>query len=426
MSQSSHIIAKDAALIATFYGNRGKLRPLLKRLQDGFAPLTEHAPNLWLHEPKQISLSLFDSAAAQDTSIIQLTLTPPAGVEVQKGWAAMGWRLGKVLDQEDQEAYLSQVWGYTLVYQALIAAESWHLVENQDETALDELFARVHRLHVISSEPPARLAHSVVQSGQLWLTRVPLEQDGLEADTIYIALAPSETAERQLVQKILVGPNAMLLMPDLIAHKGYHQRRQYRQDDIKERYEKATNDLFKETADLLAHRESKKRHHLEQLTQKYKKFLSTVPRLEGLRISMERQLYNFELSQAQSRLGNILTFHHSYLHTTRQELNLLVAKGKETLDVTKTTTELVQARLDEAKETRQQQIEILLAIIGSAFAITQLLDRTLTSALYTYITAIPTNPKQDILLLGSIQTGITLVIALAFGALVWLWLRQSK
>ena len=165
MSQSAHIIAKDAALIATFYGNQGKLQPLLKRLRDGFAPLKEHAPNLWLHEPKQISLRLFDPPAAQDTSIIQLTLTPPAGVEVQEGWAAMGWRLGKVLDQEDQEAYLSQVWGYTLVYQALIATESWHLVENQDEAGLDELFARVRRLHVISSEPPARLAHSVVQSG---------------------------------------------------------------------------------------------------------------------------------------------------------------------------------------------------------------------------------------------------------------------
>jgi len=416
MSQSSHIIATDAALIATFYGNRGQLQPLLERLREGFAPLTEHAPNLWLHEAKQISLRLFELAVAQDTYIIQLTLSPPA--DAQDGWAAMGWRLGKVLDQE---AYLSQVWGYTLVYQARVAAESWHLVEKQDQTALDALFAGVRRLHVVPTEPPARLAHSSVSGSALWLTRVPLEQDGLDADTIYVALTPSEAAERQLIQKILVGPNAMLFLPDLIAHKGYHQRRQYRQGDIKERYEQAAETLFNETTHLLAHRGSKKEHNLEQLTQKYEDFLSAVPRLESLRISLERQLYNFELLQTQSTLGDILTFHHSHLRTTRQELNLLVAKGKETLDVTKTTTDLVQARLDEAKETRQQQIEILLTIIGSAFAITQLLDRALTGALYTYFTTIPTHPQQDILLLGLMQIAITLAIALAFGAIVWLW-----
>ena len=421
MSQPSHIIAKDAALIATFYGDRGQLYSLLKRLQEGFAPFIEHAPNLWLHETKQISLRLFDPPVAPDTSIIQLTLSLPT--EAQDGWAVMGWRLGQVLDQE---AYFSNVWGYSLIYQARVAAESWPLVENQDDAALDYLFVGARRLHVMPTEPPARLAHSVVQGGELWLTRVPLQQDGLDADTIYVALAPSEAAERQLIQKILVGPNAMLLMPDLVAHKGYHQRRQYRQNDIKKRYQEASDTLFEETTFLLAQRKANKRHNLEQLTLKYEEFLSTVPRLEGLRISLERQLYNFELLQAQSRLGDLLTFHHSYLRTTRQELNLLVAKGKETLEVSKTTTDLVQARLDEAKETRRQQIQILLAIIGSAFAITQLLDRDLTSALYTYFTSIPTHPEQDIIFLALMQIAITLVIALAFGCFVWLWPRRAK
>ena len=146
-------------------------------------------------------------------------------------------------------------------------------------------------------------------------------------------LAPSEEEERQLVQKVLVGEQAMLFLPDLIAHKGYQQRREYRQGNIKTRYEAAADSLFRETTSLLAQKESQQRPSLDALAQQYETFLAVVPQLETLRLSLARQLYNIEQFEGRTAFGEILTYHHHYLRATRQELNLLIAKGKTTRPV---------------------------------------------------------------------------------------------
>ena len=79
--------------------------------------------------------------------------------------------------------------------------------------------------------------------------------------------------------------------------------------------------------------------------------------------------------------------------------------------------DLVQTRFGKAKG----QIETLLAIMATAFAVPQILDRKLTSALLSNI-GITTNPQEDVILLGIIQTLVTI----AFALLVRWWMERRR
>ena len=97
-----------------------------------------------------------------------------------------------------------------------------------------------------------------------------------------------------------------------------------------------------------------------------------------------------------------------------------MGKGEDTLQVSKSAIDFVQTRLDKAKDAHQQQIETLLAVIGAAFALPQILDRELISALISAMTGIAS--EGHTLLLGGIQFIVTILFALA----VAMMLKRSR
>jgi hypothetical protein len=201
--------AGAAALIATFYGPRGQLQALFERLDAG--------------ETKSL-LRHFEPPVAPDSSVVQLALNEPGSAA--PAWQALRSRLE---DKLDEEPTLRQIWGYTLIYQANLD------LDLADDAVLTDLLPATRPFQAATTAAPTPVASAEVIGGMLWLLEVPLQGDGLQAATVHLAIGPSEP-ENRLVREVLYGPSVNLLMPDLIAHKGYHQIRQYRLDRLHDQY----------------------------------------------------------------------------------------------------------------------------------------------------------------------------------------------
>ncbi len=418
MTPPPTIPTKDPALIATFYGPRGELTPLIEWLQNGLGLTDGQRPDILTF------CRLLQPAAAHDTDVVEVAIST-TGDTAEAMWPAFCARLQRVLDEARK---IEHIWGYKLIYQAVVTEEGWlseaQLEEEATQEGLRRLFAHARRLHdgndSNDSDVTYPLATSNVGSGHLWLTHLPLTEDGFNAATVYVALC-SAASEDAFIEEVLLGVNARLLMPDLIAHKAYHQRRQYRQGNLKERIEQAADHMQGTTMSLLSSDSTQFNHQaqLQQLTHDYYQFYPVVLSLNELHISLQRHQHNFELWQPRSELGDINQFHHSHLITTLEELHLLINKSQNTLDAAKSTVEALQTQLHDAQATRQQHIETLLAFVGTAFAITQILDRDFTSAILAQMN-IATNTETDVFFLGTMQIVITLLLT----GLIWLWIRR--
>ncbi|MGB0387567.1 MAG: hypothetical protein ACPGWR_22335 [Ardenticatenaceae bacterium] len=408
--QEPDFLANKPSLLATFYGQRGKLSLLVDRLVKSLG-LQLKMPNHWEHDERLIFLRHFEPQAAHDAAVVQLALSAPG--KVIDAWATMCWRLGRELDYE----CFKHVWGYSLLYQAVLADGV-----SLDEPGLRELVSNVRRLQGDFSARAPILAQTEVPGGQLWLTRVPLDGDGVKAATVYVALGTAE-GESQLLRRVLLGPHAKLLMPDLIAHKGYQQVRQYRKNNMKYRYEEAAQALRQTTnallSDVTTRQDSSK---LYTLTHDYKGFLTIVPRLEELHSSLAKQVHNYEWWQKRLEMSDVLDFHHYHLNNAKQELHLLISKGKDTLEAAKITVDMVQTNLDRQQAQRDQRLQTILSVIGTALAVPQLLDREVIAALLHWAFALlqlPLPPEgYSTLLLFAIQATITTLIALFVGLIV--------
>jgi hypothetical protein len=177
--------------------------------------------------------------------------------------------------------------------------------------------------------------------------------------------------------RTIFGPRAALLMPDVIAHKGYHQMRQYRSGDLQPKY---TNSLavFREATDRLL---SDLRWHavktdaLEDLADAYKGLISAVAKLDELRISMTRQVHNYAWWRARFEGSGIMEYHRNHLETARLELELMTSEGRDALVVADTAMSMARVELDRRQMSRQRQIGILLAVIGVGLSAPTMIDR---------------------------------------------------
>lgn len=202
-------VADEAALIATFYGRRDKMSEAT-------------IPDVW-HDPENNKfLYRFDPPAAHDTTIIQLALNIAGSADT--AWETARQRLESLLDTTNLPRLW---WGYTLTYQAIVAPGVGA------DFALGKLQPSIRRLH--SSESLQPLAQANMSGGKVWLLDIPTHGGGLEAATVYVALSQPDK-EEELV-KAIYGPDAGLLMPDLIAHKSYYQMREYRGEKVQRGFE---------------------------------------------------------------------------------------------------------------------------------------------------------------------------------------------
>lgn len=296
---------RDPALIATFYGQRGKLQPLANHLAQHFE-LTQENATTFANDATATWLLHFDVSAAPDTSVVQLALNdtaPPAAT-----WPALRAQLEAALD----DARLRwPVWGYTLVYQAmLVQAPDPHVPMGQALLPT--------------------LATSALPGGLLSLHHLPLLQDGLEAATVYAALSlPDPT--NQMVKQVLVDAGALLLLPDLVAHKSYHQMRQYRSGDWLPTYNRLVEELRDTTRQVLtAPATAAQRAALERATSAV---AARVQDLRALRLSLTQQQENFPWWVNQA-LGDtaVVQVHQQHLVTALRDMELLVEKGQAAVE----------------------------------------------------------------------------------------------
>ena len=401
-------LVQDAALLASFYCQRGKAEWLVERLVERLRliPAAESV-NFWQDEERFISLRCFEPEAADETTVVQLVMSAP-GVATDT-WATMCWRLGRELDDKD----LKFIWGYSLFYQASLAKGV-----SIDEPALLPLIANVRHLQSEWSTTAPILAQSKVLGGQLWLTCVPLGNEALDAGMVYVALVPA-SQKQELKQTILLGPHAKLLMPDLIAHRGYYERRHYRKNKMKYRYQEAAQTLRQTTnallSDVTTRQDSSK---LYQLTKDYKGFLTLVPLLEELHLSLDQQVHRYQWWQKRAEMSEVLDFHDYHLSSANRQLELLIVQGKDVLEAAKATVDMVQANLDREQGERNQWLQTSLSVIGAALAVPQLIDRQIISAFLDRLSATPPTEGYNILLLFAIQAALTFLIALLVGLVV--------
>jgi hypothetical protein len=216
-------VASEAGLLVTFYCPREKADPLYERLTFLF----QQDPTNKLY-PRS-----YDPPAAPDARVIRFAINAPKERDAATAWETTRRELQAILNDKDLP---KDWWGYTLTYQAVL---------NRDvdpASVPDELPSTVRRLD--SSEGLEPLEQADIAGGRVWLMGIP-RGDGLAAATVYVALSPSdkETAFNQA----LFGPK--LLMLDLIAHKGYRLRREYR-GDLERNYEKGLNAFRESTYEL--------------------------------------------------------------------------------------------------------------------------------------------------------------------------------
>ena len=434
------VTATGAALIATFYGSRkaGRLQPLVTLLckklsleplkQDVGGVLQEVADN-WVNEGGPSLLARFDPTAASDTTVVQLALNQ--GGEVAQAWADLGQKLSLALDEESLKA----VRGYTLTYLALsddLPVPS----EAPIHPTLEHLLAHAQPLHRQSTSTPTILAHTTIKSGQIWLLNLPIDPHGVELGTVYVALGPRKQPN-ELIEEVLYGRHAQLLMPDLIAHKAYHQRRQYYQGEVKRRYEQFAKQLRQSADSLLAAPDTQAHlSEIKKLEQDYRQFIRTLPLFRELRLSMARQQHNFERWQPQlPHDGNLLTLHQAHIETIYRELEILVDKGEDTQTAVESTIRLLQTELQQRTEQRERTFQYWLALIGIMLAGPQFVSENVAQKLLTtlhlpdswakYINLSALSAIDDIFLVLAIQIIGTFLVGFIMWAIVsaWRWWR---
>lgn len=328
----------DAALIATFHGQRGMLNALADHLVQQFE-LSPSNTTTFSNESTETLLLHFDPPAAADTSVIQLALN--SNELVVTAWQTLRTRLECVLDATLLHL---PVWGYSLVYQAMLSEEPQGTLDSALQATLQALEPVVQRLQPTPGEKLPLLASSTLPGGMVSLHHIPLKNDGWEAANVYVALSLPDP-NNQLVRQGLLSRGATLLMPDLIAHKIYHQIRQYRSGGWLNNYNHLVDSLRDDTdmalnsnADDGAYHE-----HIATLKQKSSAMLSRIQNLKALHISLTQQNENLPwwIEHAPGDKA-LFQFHQRHGQKAVIDLDLLLKKGQTALDGARTALEHMQ------------------------------------------------------------------------------------
>lgn len=384
-------IASEAALIATFYGTRDgapdRLHERLYRsllLESGTDDVpAEQIPLRWRWKTRK-NPAMFSTGhrfeplgrAASDTTAVQLALNAPGGAA--KAWKNMRQELAEALDDKA----LDGIWGYTLVYQAV-------LKEGVDDPndALDELIGSIEHLDLAQSPQSTpllsrRLAEASVPDGWVWLLGIPNRGPGLEAATVYCALGPPEK-EAALVD-MFYGPAAELLHLDLIAHKGYYHMRQYRGEDLESRYDASLEKLGMSASQL--HRELEGRQvtspTLDELFRTYNRLVPVVSGLKRLHIAMRQQSKNYDKCRERLRRSlknnDVVECHRDQLETAVFELELMVEPLEDALETADKAVSAAQVLVDreteQGQKRREWRLTYILTMAGLALSLAELLD----------------------------------------------------
>ena len=220
------------------------------------------------------------------------------------------------------------------------------------------------------------------------------------------------------MNEVLYGKAASLLMPDLIAHKGYYESRQFRFPDFDSHYGETIEDMQETTDKVLEElgQEIDATDELDDLARDYGLLVEVVATLGQLRLALDRHLRNYELWCAQDGVV-MFDYHRRQLSAAVHELELLIAEGQNALEAAATAVDMMQTQLSKTEEDRRQLRDALLAFFALALALPEMIDREATRALLQWL-GMELKPD-DILPLLAAQAAIIFGVALLVGLLVW-------
>ncbi len=316
--------------------------------------------------------------AAHDATVVQVALDLPGSVA--GAWEKARETLQRTLDEIllVEEDLLNSTLGYTLIYQAAVGRHA----------DMDEAFERLRPAArwLFSPEEMYPLADDHVAGGHIWLLSKPTHGDGARAATVYVALCTLD--EEEGFVETFSGKHAPLLMPELIAHKSYCQGRQYQGKRYKE-YKERLKEFRKRVRELLKELEQREieSEELSQLTQLYHGLADMVWQLEDLRVSMSRQLHNYDAEKI-THDNDLLQSHRRYIQNANAELELLVSDGQYALGVADPVLSISRYKAEKKQDRRQSRTQNVLAAAAAFFAFSQVLDKTVTGALLGWLSGV--------------------------------------
>lgn len=419
---SSARVANDAALIVTFYylrdpsGQRDLTEPLLTHLEQKLG-LNQPDGNgkVWLERFNPVEKS------AHDVRVVQLGLNASDQVEsADSAWVKLSDRLGQLLSNE---GLFSGMVGYTLIYQAVLKRGMAPLFERllPDKANRNKLLSRQ------AAQILKPLATTDTEYGRLWLLDIPLEQDGRQASAVYVAVC-LEDANDDFVGQVLWGESASLLLLDLIAHKSYHQIRQYRgivegQITFSSKLQQARDTTLELLSDTSDTKKKKGSDEFKQLSERSQSLISDMAKLGALRITLAKQQYNYSQWLDEAQAGDIVTFHATRIKANLKELELNLAEAETVLKATDTALNIIQTRLDKAQEGRQFWMTMILALLGVGLAVPNLINREVADALWAWWDGDLTATTYNTLQVWGVQLLITAIIGLFVALLILLLYR---
>ena len=401
MSSTANPMTSKAGLIVNFYGRRlddpNEMLTLQQRVGERLHLTTANTDLQDMSDPNQrIFLSRFDPPLAHDTTIVQLAISECDANEpddaqnvwqkMQRKWqtAELSRLLNEMASRTNKDGQ-SIFWGYSLIYHAALATGV-----SLEEKRKSELLRLAHRPDRTPWKRAEPLAQTEIKGTQLWLMDIPSEGNGAEAATVYMALSPLEK-EDEMINKVLYGRGAALLMPDLIAHKGYNQKRQYVGDPKKAHesprtvYKTRIDDLRELIGPFLGFQLPNKAHsdnpkELGKLKFVYAQLLYATSILDEPRLSLAQQLENYAWWKDKLGSGDLGSYHYKQMQTAYRELELLIDKGQRMLEAAGTAIDMEQTEQNQKQEQRDNLIAVLLAVLGIALALSQIVDATAAGA----------------------------------------------
>jgi hypothetical protein len=430
-------------LVVTFYGPRhdDQLQALATWLLQAFDfPGVGNANQSYprFHPHNETILHYFYPIAA-DTAVVQLILQAPGHAE--QAWPLLRQKLLEAHTFDDNKhVFLSnvlkqtcEVWGYTLIYQAMLTDTP---VTEQAEHPRN-LLEHAWQLYDQQVWQQA-LGHIRVPGGRVWLVDVPSQSvDTTHAATVYMALSDDDP-ENTLVKKVIAGPHAELLMPDLIAHKSYYLMRDYRIPDFANRYTDRIDQLKQAAEQLIEPSDDHTEQKMDNLAKMYQPFAILLGILSERQIDFQQQLANYARWHRGTSVEALLEIHRENIVTIEQEMGLMLAKAHNAQQLVKTVLDIVQTRHAEATAKARerenmlyQYLGIMLAAISGALAVPEIISWDVSNDLLCFfldVCNIPTEPGEAASAMRLwpflVQVCITIVIMVFIGLIVWLWFQR--
>ena len=428
----TQLTTSRAGIIINFYGRRDSMKPLQKNI--GLALNLPRAQGN--HEQKDMSdqsqgitLYLTDPPNAPDTSIIHLAVGDPE-LEPADDAPTMWEKWLTTFREADFQLILDEevlrenevFWGYSLIFHAACDPTSY---QNHPPEALLKLARRPDMPPWLEPEP---LADGTLHGSHLWLMDTPNEMHGSLAATVYMALMPPDK-EPTMLTDLYHGRSALLLGPDLIAHKSYYQGRQF----IDVSADIPPRDLYK--SQILAMPElvgpllglssasqttpvPNQAQQLRGLNQAYSLLLYTTSLLNEPHLSLALQKKHYERWQEQFGQNEVYQYHYRQISQWYAELGLLLDKGQAMLDASRTTTEMIQTNLSQAEAQREKITQAILAVVGVAFACPQLIDPNAAQAIINLFMGSPSPDDIARLIALAMQLFLILLMGLIIGLMI--------